>query len=186
MFYLCRSSTEYHCQFFRRSLPHRFKFIIGGNHDFGLDEKNGWYTEKGKRIHEKLGFNHANPDQIKKSISKFESLSKTDGCNKYVEDEQCQFSIGGKTWTLYGSPWSPEFGGWAWNYKRDQEAKELYDRVKDSDILLTHTPPHHLGRLDIITDGKTHVGCEELTRRFEEGNLRPLLHCFGHIHGQYI
>lgn len=37
----------------------------------------------------------------------------------------------------------------------------------------------------MITDGKTHVGCEALTEQFEQGNLRPLLHCFGHIHGKY-
>ncbi|MCO5585464.1 hypothetical protein L7F22_039397 [Adiantum nelumboides] len=167
------------------TLPHRYKFIIGGNHDFGLDDKRGWYSEKGKFIHAKFGFNHASPEEIRKAVAQFESQSKSDGRNKYVEDEQIEFSIGEKIWTLYGSPWSPEFGGWAWNYKRGQEAKELYDRVKNSDILLTHTPPHNLGRLDVITDGKTHVGCEELTKKFENGDLRPLLHCFGHIHEAY-
>lgn len=167
-----------------RTLPHRYKFIIGGNHDFGLDNKKHWYEAKGKHIHSKLGFDHANPDKIQQAVARFESQSKSDGRNKYVEDEQVQFSIGEKVWTLYGSPWSPEFGGWAWNYKRGQEASKLNDHIINSDILLTHTPPHHFGRLDVITDGKTHVGCEDLTDKLNNGQLRPLLHCFGHIHGK--
>lgn len=56
----------------------------------------------------------------------------------------------------------------------------------DIDLLITHTPPQTLGRLDAIHDG-TPVGCEELTRRLtapraEPHALRPLLHVFGHIH----
>lgn len=56
----------------------------------------------------------------------------------------------------------------------------------DIDLLITHTPPHTLGRLDAIHDG-TPVGCEELTRRLTAPRtspdaIRPLLHVFGHIH----
>ena len=56
----------------------------------------------------------------------------------------------------------------------------------DVDLLITHTPPHKLGRLDAIHDG-TPVGCEELTRRLtapasSPDALQPLLHVFGHIH----
>lgn len=48
------------------------------------------------------------------------------------------------------------------------------------DILMTHGPPHR--HLDVITDGLTHVGCEELSRKMDTAEVRPLLHCCGHIH----
>lgn len=58
----------------------------------------------------------------------------------------------------------------------------LYSNVpRDTDILLTHGPPHSLGDLDAIYDG-SHVGCEELTRKGDAGELQPRLWCFGHIH----
>lgn len=90
-------------------------------------------------------------------------------------------------WKVWGSPWSPEFENWAWNYRRGDEAREVHaDIPGDIDILITHTPPYKLGKLDAIHDG-TPVGCEELTRRLtapagSEEALRPMLHVFGHIH----
>lgn len=56
----------------------------------------------------------------------------------------------------------------------------------DVDLLITHTPPHQLGKLDAIHNG-TPVGCEELTRRLtapcsHPDAIRPALHVFGHIH----
>lgn len=64
---------------------------------------------------------------------------------------------------------------------------ELYTSIpQDTDILLTHGPPHGIGNLDRITTGQS-VGCEELTSKLRRGELRPRLHCFGHIHGeQYL
>lgn len=52
----------------------------------------------------------------------------------------------------------------------------------DTDILITHTPPNGIGGLDKIHDG-TSVGCEELARKLvDDGEVKPALHLFGHIH----
>lgn len=63
---------------------------------------------------------------------------------------------------------------------------EIYEHVRDVDILITHTPPYELGGLDRIHNG-TSVGCQELTRRLTAAHdhkdaLHPKLHVFGHIH----
>lgn len=59
---------------------------------------------------------------------------------------------------------------------------DVYAALPPTDILLTHGPPHKLGGLDLIHDRVTNVGCEELTLKLERGDVRPLLHCCGHIH----
>lgn len=77
---------------------------------------------------------------------------------------------------IYGSPATPRFHDWAWNYDRGAEIAKVWDRVTPCDILVTHGPPH--GILDRVERGN--VGCEELVRRVAE--LRPKMHIFGHIH----
>jgi Icc-related predicted phosphoesterase len=62
----------------------------------------------------------------------------------------------------------------------------LYSSLPSTDILLTHGPPHSIGGLDLLTDGVTHVGCEELADKVIKGETRPTLFCFGHIHGESI
>lgn len=83
---------------------------------------------------------------------------------------------------IYGSPWQPEFGNWAFNLPRNSPMlMKVWDKIpKDTDILVTHTPPH--GILD-KTRAKTSVGCEVLRNRLKD--LRIRLHCFGHIHPAY-
>lgn len=69
--------------------------------------------------------------------------------------------------------------------KHLSQAKQVHAAIpSDTDILITHTPPHKLGGLDVIHNG-TSVGCEELTRKVQEGEVRPRLWCFGHIHGEH-
>jgi Icc-related predicted phosphoesterase len=45
--------------------------------------------------------------------------------------------------------------------------------------LITHGPP--FGHLDISGYGNQNVGCELLRERIDV--VKPLIHCFGHIHG---
>lgn len=61
----------------------------------------------------------------------------------------------------------------------------IYSTMSSTDILLTHGPPHGIGNLDVLNDRVTHVGCEELTRKLENGEIKPLIHAFGHIHGKH-
>lgn len=89
---------------------------------------------------------------------------------------------------IYGSPWQPRFYDWAFNLMRGAEMAERWALIPDdTDILITHGPPH--GILDIVETklGTENAGCEGLRKRVETlaaaGRLR--LHVFGHIHCGY-
>lgn len=79
---------------------------------------------------------------------------------------------------IYGSPWQPWFGGWAFNLERGPELAEKWKLIPDdTQILITHGPP--AGILDKTRHGDI-VGCMDLFHRVWE--VRPRLHVFGHIH----
>jgi Icc-related predicted phosphoesterase len=86
---------------------------------------------------------------------------------------------------FYGSPWTPEFMGWAFATQNDAEAEEKWSQIPDNtDVLITHGPAY--GYLDEIKTplrpGMTpgHLGCPVLAKRIEE--INPKLHICGHIH----
>ncbi len=86
---------------------------------------------------------------------------------------------------FYGSPWQPEFCNWAFNLPRNgPELKAKWDAIPDNtDVLLTHGPPH--GILDEVRYalGNRVLGCEMLRKRIDNLNLKA--HIFGHIHDSY-
>ncbi|KAI0068635.1 Metallo-dependent phosphatase [Artomyces pyxidatus] len=152
------------------SLPHPQKVIIAGNHDLTFHRDwyetafYGWHREK------------ENTSRV------MEHVTGTKARNAgvvYLENglHELQTRPNGRKWTVYGSPWTPEFFSWAFNYDRGQEARKIISSFSKADILLTHGPPH--GILDRVTSGMS-VGCESLLARLPE--LRPRLHVFGHIH----
>ena len=56
--------------------------------------------------------------------------------------------INGKTFKFYGSPITPSFGiNWAYNCKRSKIEKYWKEIPDNTDVLITHGPPH--GILDI-------------------------------------
>jgi hypothetical protein len=109
-----------------------------------------------------------------------------------------------------GSPWQPEFCGWAFNLPRGQPlAKRCapphpaaprraapgaadarggggggvgrWGKIPSGiDVLVTHGPP--LGHGDRIRS-KSRVGCVELLRAVQ--TVRPAYHVFGHVHEDY-
>lgn len=94
----------------------------------------------------------------------------------YLEDSHIEL-FGLK---IYGSPWQPRFHDWAFNADRGEDIKQHWDKIPiDTDILITHGPP--FGILDQAR-GLT-LGCEELYKRVID--IKPLIHCFGHIHPGY-
>ena len=85
---------------------------------------------------------------------------------------------------IYGSPWQPRFYDWAFNLMRGAEIAEKWKLIpNDTDILITHGPPH--GILDEVPRKYfvENTGCEELRKVVE--TIKPKLHIFGHIHCGY-
>ena len=81
---------------------------------------------------------------------------------------------------IFGSPYTPYFGGWAYNIPRGQPIKDKWAHIPMGlDILITHGPPQ--GILDKTPEGES-VGCQELLERIKI--TKPKLHVFGHIHSQ--
>lgn len=92
----------------------------------------------------------------------------------YLEDS----SVTIEGLTIYGSPWQPWFGDWAFNLQRGPELAMKWALIpEDTQILITHGPP--AGILDMTHRGEA-VGCRDLLDRVRL--IRPRLHVFGHIH----
>ncbi|KAJ7512427.1 Metallo-dependent phosphatase-like protein [Mycena galericulata] len=105
----------------------------------------------------------------------------------YLHDEQYIFSArpGGREWSVYGSPQSPNFGARVRAFGYDAaDSEAVLSQFPKTDILLTHGPPHDV--LDLTTK-TARAGCPALAARLRV--LRPRLHVFGHIHearGAYV
>jgi len=81
---------------------------------------------------------------------------------------------------IYGSPWQPQFCGWAFNVPRGKKLAEKWLKIPiDTDILITHGPP--FGHCDKVSIGSENLGCVDLLNRVME--IKPKYHLFGHIHG---
>lgn len=100
----------------------------------------------------------------------------------YLQDSGIEIE-GIKFW---GSPWTPEFAGWAF-MKQDQELKQYWDLVpEDIDVLITHGPvmadarSGHIPVFDWGVSSKTHAGSQSLLDIVDR--ICPKIHIFGHIH----
>jgi Icc-related predicted phosphoesterase len=87
---------------------------------------------------------------------------------------------------FYGSPATPYFFGWEWNYQRGEEIGKQWSQIPDDvNVLITHGPPY--GILDLVEDTASnagrdlHQGCADLRKRIS--SLTQLkAHVFGHLH----
>jgi hypothetical protein len=93
----------------------------------------------------------------------------------YLEDQGLFLKDGLSVW---GSPWQPEFGGWAFNLPRGPALAERWARIPPGlDLLITHGPPQGFGDRSWSS---ARTGCVDLRARIDL--VRPRLHLFGHIH----
>lgn len=77
---------------------------------------------------------------------------------------------------IWGSPYTPEYGLWSFMEKRDT-IKRHWDLIPDNtDILVTHGPPHKI--LDDV-DGRF---CGDMHLLDAVMRVKPKAHVFGHIH----
>ncbi|TVY78102.1 putative rhamnogalacturonate lyase C, partial [Lachnellula suecica] len=141
------------------SQPHKYKALIGGNHDLLLDPEF--------------------VDNFPQRILERPCTSRSDlkwGKIIYLNNNSVKLDFAnGRSLNIYGSPLTKQFGTWAFQYPpiRDVWTNTI---PLETDILLTHGPPK--GYLD--TDG---LGSEFLLQ--EISHVRPRLVVFGHIHGGY-
>ncbi len=79
---------------------------------------------------------------------------------------------------VWGSPWQPAYGGWAFNLPRGAPLAEKWARIPAGlGVLITHGPPQGFGDRSWTS---VRGGCVDLRARVEA--VRPRVHLFGHIH----
>lgn len=78
---------------------------------------------------------------------------------------------------IYGSPWTPTFGQWAF-MKYDSILANAFMQIPAGlDVLVTHGPPHGFGDAT-----KRHVMAGSHSLRAVVDRVKPRFHVFGHIH----
>jgi len=158
------------------TLPHKYKLVIGGNHELSFDN---YFVESfnAKGI-------SSNDEEIPYYGNKADDIS--DACKTknikqylsnciYLQDES--FEVYGIK--IYGTPWQPAFGNWAFNLPRGKKCLEKWNLIPNNiDILITHTPP--VGHGDFACSG-VRAGCVDLLMSVQN-RIQPKYHIFGHIH----
>lgn len=143
----------------KRGVDAEIKIVIAGNHDLTHDRK--FYAERGLSRHGTARLE--DPDAIRALYT--DEAAKEAGI-VYMEEEVRTFTLksNGAKFTVYASPYTPEFCGWAFAYERDEDrfnpnpapiASSVNQFVPDFpnvDIMLTHGPP--AGILDNIFWGR--------------------------------
>ncbi|KAH8805700.1 ser/Thr protein phosphatase family protein [Xylogone sp. PMI_703] len=165
------------------SLDAELKLVIAGNHDLDLD-KDYWRDHNGPPT---------GPDEYDEAIAVMTGPDAIEKGINYLEEGLHTFTLkNGAKFTVYASPYQPEFCGFAFPYLRHQDRFNTPEQAAEGmtsiaenpvpdfpgvDIMMTHGPPR--GILDKTFDG-VRVGCDNLLRA--AARARPRMYCFGHIH----
>jgi predicted phosphodiesterase len=156
------------------SLPHKEIVVISGNHDTYLDprtrpslsdeQREG--TIDWKRIH------YLQHRRLTLTIH-VEPINATDSTTPLLAQEGIQRRI-----RIYGAPQIPACGPMSVHAFQYPRGKDAWSETvpKDTDILVTHTPPKY--HLDLPL--RKGIGCEHLLA--EVRRVKPALHVFGHVH----
>ncbi len=96
----------------------------------------------------------------------------------YLEDSGVEID-GIKFW---GSPVQPIYKNWAFNRPEEKLALHWAAIPDDTDVLITHCPPHSI--FDWSVYDKIHTGSPSLYKEVVE-RIKPKAHVFGHIHSGY-
>lgn len=144
--------------------------LIQGNHDITLDPS--FYSQYG------LYFHNQNPQDI----NKCQELLDRSPSILYLNHEAAEVSLASPTgphttFRIFGSPFSPAKGMWAFGYPQPEASKRWDGIPLDVDIVLTHTPPKY--HCDERND-RVAAGCEYLRQAL--WRIRPKLAICGHVH----
>ncbi|KAF7879571.1 hypothetical protein EAF04_000766 [Stromatinia cepivora] len=146
------------------------KIIIAGNHDITLDPP--FYSQYGLYFH----------NQDPQDVNKCQELLDRSPSILYLNHEAAEVSLASPTgphttFRIFGSPFSPAKGMWAFGYPQPEASKRWNDIPLDVDIVLTHTPPKY--HCDERND-RVAAGCEYLRQAL--WRIRPRLAICGHVH----
>lgn len=141
-----------------------------GNHDITLDSS--FYEQFG------LYFHNQNPQDTEQCQGLFEQSKSITYLKHNAAVVKLTSPDGPRTtFKIFGSPYSPAKGQWAFGYQ-PEEATKLWDEVPlDVDITVTHTPPKY--HCDEANERRA-AGCEAL--RCMLWRVRPRLAICGHVH----
>lgn len=141
-----------------------------GNHDITLDSD--FYAQYGPYFH----------NQHPQDPAEYQQLLNNSLSILWLKHEAATIKLESPTgprttFKIFGSPFSPENGMWAFRYSL-KEAPQVWDAIPlDSDIVVTHTPPkYHCDE----TGQRRAVGCESLRNTL--WRVRPRLAICGHVH----
>lgn len=144
-----RGTEQQHWEFIKwfSSQPHKHKLFIAGNHCLYLES---CYIDEVESI---IHYNRGTATYLRDSSVVIDGIK------------------------FHGTPWTPEFGNWAFMYKHKSIGHEHFNKIpEDTDVLISHGPPY--GILDYCANGK--VGSKELV--YHINRVKPKLVLFGHIH----
>jgi Icc-related predicted phosphoesterase len=172
------------------------KIVIAGNHDVTLDAD--FYAEHGSHIH----------NAVPQSPVSCLSLLASHPSILYLDQDSATISLRSPsgpqtTFKVYGSPYSPRIGTWAFGYERagrpwptaeppaaldssneairpiGQTGNDIWSKIPlDADVVVTHTPPNT--HCDEAVSARRALGCEELRQAL--WRVRPRLLVCGHVH----
>ncbi|KAI4864942.1 Metallo-dependent phosphatase [Hypoxylon rubiginosum] len=148
------------------------KLVIAGNHDLTLDTDS--YEQYGNYFHNNTP---QNPIGCQKLLTESESLT-------YLQHESRTIKLTspsgpGTTFDVFGSPYVPACGNWAFQYDHtDAAAEKIWQDIPlSTDILVTHTPAHtHRDE----NRYRVAAGCEILRQAM--WRVRPRIALCGHVH----
>ena len=168
-----------------RSIDAELKLVIAGNHDLSLDGEH-WQTHLDE---------HDDPDGHSHAIEIWTGELAAEAGVTYLVEGTYSFTLSsGAKFRLYASPYTPQFCDWAFPYETYEDRFNRPSQVPEGvtsiakhpipdfpgvDIIMTHGPPR--GILDECPQG--HKGCDNILRAVRR--VKPLMHCFGHIHEGY-
>ncbi|KAL8860828.1 MAG: hypothetical protein Q9178_002858 [Gyalolechia marmorata] len=165
------------------NIPAELKLVIAGDHDLELDQSH-WLRRAAQPDSMDNRQCHANAERIMNGPDAYIANV------TYLTEGTHTFTLStGATFKIYVSPYTPVCGGWAfgyWNFEDRFNPAHLRQLgtisvaeepiPDDVDIIMTHGPPQ--GVLDECPAGS--VGCPNLLHAVKR--VRPMMHCFGHIH----
>ena len=143
--------------------------IRTGNHDITLDSE--FYNEHGLYFHNQYPQDAA---ACRRLLADFTIT--------FLNHESAEITLKREsgprtTFKIFGSPYSPAGGLWAFGYQ-PSDASTLWDQIPlDVDIVLTHTPPKY--HCDESGEHRA-AGCEILRQSL--WRIRPQLAICGHVH----